>query len=145
MDDEARKRAFENFTPRANAPIAAQTQQSPLDLATIDEMDAPALRALIRTCYGTIAGYALLNDEEKAEAARLKLYSLGMTSNEVHKVVPALDKWFDRTQGKAPQSITMDIADKRLDKAPIDDLLRLAAMMREPMVIPPLPKKLDVD
>lgn len=136
---------WKNFTPRANAPIAAQTvdNQSLLDLAAIDTMDAIALRDLIRTCYGTIAGYALLNDDEKAEAARLKLYSLGMTSNEVHKVVPALDKWFDRTQGKAPQSISMDVRDDRLDKMPIDDLLRLAAMMREPMIIAPMPKKLD--
>lgn len=58
-------------------------------------------------------------------------------------LVAAIRELLDRIDGKAPQSISMDIADKRLDKAPIDDLLRLAAMMREPMIIAPMPKRLS--
>lgn len=147
LDEEARKRAFENFTPKANPPKSKQQSPppsvAPVDISAIDSMDAESLRKLIRSVAGAIWGYALMSDEEKAESARLKLYNMGMTATEVHKVVPALDKWFDRTQGKAPQSISMDVSDKRLDKAPIDDLLRLAAMMKEPMLIAPIPKKLD--
>ena len=57
-------------------------------------------------------------------------------------LVAACRELLDRCVGKAPQSITMDIADKRLDKAPIDDLLLLAAMMKEPVIVAPMPTKL---
>lgn len=120
---------------------AASTPVDSIDISAIDSMDAPALRKLIRTVAGAVWGYALMGDDEKAESARLKLYNLGMSANEVHKVVPALDKWFDRTQGKAPQSISMDVRDDRMDKMPIDQLLRLAALLDEPILINPMPKK----
>ena len=132
--------AWKNFTPRTNPPGIAVKPEAKLDIGPIDAMDAIALRKLIRTVAGAVWGYALMDDTEKAEAARLKLYNLGMTATEVHKVVPALDKWFDRTQGKAPQSIALDVKDTRMDKMPIDRLLKLAAMLDEPVLISPMPK-----
>lgn len=88
--------------------------QSPTNALTSDILEKlegyskEELIALIKRVSGAMWGYALLDDEQKAEAARLKLYNLGMTATEVHKVVPALDKWFDRTVGKAAQSIQLD-------------------------------------
>lgn len=119
--------------------VAAVTTDSTPDLTSLDTMPSEALRDLIRLVGGAIWGYALMDDTQKAEAARLKLYNLGMSSNEVSKVVPALDKWFDRTSGKAPQSVVMDVKDSRLDKLPIDQLIRLAAMLDEPVIISALP------
>lgn len=143
MDEETRKRAFENFTPRGNPPKEQQTSVEPLSLDKLDSMDAESLRNLIRTVGGAIWGYALMDDDQKAEAARLKLYNMGMSASEVHKVVPALDKWFDRTKGKAPQSIALEVQDTRMDKLPIDKLLRLASMLDEPVVIAPMPQKIS--
>lgn len=129
--------------------IATTTQQSPAssplsgeELARLDDMSKESLINLIRSVSGAIWGYALMDDAQKAEAARLKLYSLGMDSSEVHKVVPALDKWFDRTQGKAPQSIAMTVKDDGLDKISTEKLIRLAAMLDDPMIIAPIPTKL---
>lgn len=123
---------------------------APVDISGIDTMEAPALRNLIRTCYGVLAGFALLSDDEKAEAARLKLYSLGMTSNEVHKVVPALDKWFDRTAGKAPQSIAMTVKTpgiKQLSAMQILDARNMAAryLNVDPLLIAPEPTIIEND
>lgn len=114
-------------------------QSQPLaDLSAIDTMDADSLRKLIRSVSSVIWGYALMDDTQKAEAARLKLYSMGMSAKEVYKVVPALDKWFDRSLGKAHQSIALDVKDDRKQIA-IEDLILLASKMREPVIIPPMP------
>lgn len=119
----------------------------PIDPATMAKLvDLPKheLLALIVRVAGATWGYALMSDEDKAEAARLKLYSMGMTATEVHKVVPALDKWFDRTKGKAPQSIALDVKDDRMAKMATDRLLWLAGQMREPVVVAPLPELLPL-
>lgn len=78
-----------------------------IDLASLESMTKEALISLIQRVGGAIWGYALKSDDERAEAARLKLYAMGMDSTEVHKVVPALDKWFDRTVGRAKQQIEL--------------------------------------
>ena len=136
--------------PRGMAVNAAPMPSSTPDLSQIDSMDVEALRNLIRKVAGAIWGYAMMDDQQKAEAARLKLYNMGMSASEVHKVVPALDKWFDRTQGKAPQSIAMTVEDKGIGKLTTDRLLRLeAALARitgcDAVIVQPMPKKLDVD
>lgn len=148
MIDDLIPSPLKNFTPRANPPkqLVVETPANSISaetLATIDGMDAEGLRGLILKVAGAIWGYALMDDDQKAEAARLKLYNMGMSATEVHKVVPALDKWFDRTKGKAPQSIALDVKDNRMDKMPIDRLLRLAAMLDEPVIIAPMPTTID--
>jgi hypothetical protein len=112
---------WKNFTPRANAPIAVAQQQSPA--APVDINNPVALK-----------GLAMSRLEEIVRTAPANV-----------SLVAAIRELIDRIEGKAPQSINLDVKDKRLDKAPIDDLLRLAAMMREPMVIAPMPKKISED
>lgn len=103
------------FDPLTGDPMLMSSSNIPhkgdgiADLCILDKMTREQLIALITTVGGAIWGYALMNDEQKAEAARLKLYNLGMSSNEVQKVVPALDKWFDRTQGKAAQAVKLEV------------------------------------
>lgn len=81
-----------------------EAQQS-VDLTRLDSMSREELIALVKTVGGAIWGYVLDDDKQKAEAARLKLYNKGMTSSDIKDMVPALDKWFDRTMGKASQAI----------------------------------------
>ena len=86
---------------------------------------------------------ALMTDDEKDSAARAKLYRTGMSAAEVHKMVPALDKWYDRTMGKAPQSIAMTVKADPASSLSDDQLAALLALLPEPMIIPPLPKRLE--
>ena len=109
------------------------------DIARLETMSKSQLITLLKT-LGGVVGYALMDDEEKVRAAELKLYGLAMKSNEVHKVIPAIKEWYDRTKGKAPQSISLDVKDTRMDKLPIDKLLRLAGMLDEPVVVLPAPE-----
>ena len=129
----------------ATKPLDVDSREAltPSSLARLEQMTQQELISLIRRVSGAVWGYALLDDTEKAEAARLKLYNLGMSSTEVHKVMPALKEWFDRTSGKAPQSIAMKVEDNSLGKMATDKLLRLAAMLEEPVIIAPLPQKLE--
>ncbi len=55
-------------------------------------------------------------------------------------LVSAIRELIDRVEGKAPQSISLDVQDTRMDKMPIDKLLRLASMLDEPVVVLPAPK-----
>lgn len=125
-----------NYTMKGNPP--KQELPPAIEMPNLDHMTREELIALIKHVGGAIWGYALMDDNAKADSARLKLYNLGMSATEVHKVVPALDKWFDRTSGKAPQSIAMDVRDTRMDKLPIDRLIRLASMLDDPILIPSL-------
>lgn len=88
----------------SSAPIASISAD---DMAKLGGYSRDELIALIKTVSGAFWGYALADDSERAEAARLKLYGMGMSATEVHKVVPALDKWFDRTVGRAKQQIEL--------------------------------------
>lgn len=83
------------------APVSAD------DLAKLGGMTREELIALVMRVGGAIWGYALADDTQKAEAARLKLYAMGMSATEIHKGVPALDKWFDRTVGRVKQQIEL--------------------------------------
>jgi hypothetical protein len=117
------------------------------DLSRLGDMSREELITLIKMVSGAIWGYALLDDTQKVEAARLKLYNLGMTSTEVHKVVPALDKWFDRSLGKAPQSIAMTVENKGLSALSDERLLNLERELsrvtgNDAIVISPMPEKL---
>ena len=113
----------------------------PSDLARMDVMSREELLGLIKRVAGAIWGYALKDDTEKAEAARLKLYNLGMSSEEVHKVVPALDKWFDRTQGKAPQAVEMTVKKSPVERLSDEEFIHYLALLPNPVVIPPMPGK----
>lgn len=86
----------------------ASRQLSAVEIERLEVMDAESLRGLIIMVAGACWGYAMMDDTQKAEAARLKLYNMGMSASEVHKAVPALDKWFDRTLGKPKERIDVN-------------------------------------
>lgn len=88
----------------------------------------------------------LLSDPaELRNLAKSKLIEIVHGSKATIALVPAIKEMLDRVDGKAPQSISMDVKDTRMDKLPIDKLLRLASMLDEPVMIAPMPSKLDVD
>ena len=138
-----------NYTMKGNKPLQPRTEAPFLngklmesDLAKLDTMSKDALIRLIKAIGGAIWGIGLLTPQDQAEASRLKLITLGLTSSEAHKVIPALDKWFDRTEGKAPQSIAMTVKQDPVSKLSDDQLAALLANLpNTPMVIPPKPKK----
>lgn len=112
----------DGYYRRSNGMVMQLPDKQPKDSAAPVDIDDPV--ALRKLAKGT-------------------LVEIVQTAPRNVSLVAAIRELLDRIDGKAPQSISMDIADKRLDKAPIDDLLRLAAMMREPMFIAPMPKKLN--
>ena len=113
------------------------------DWETIKNMERGQLLAMIKAIGGACWGLWTLNEEERKEAADFKLYTLGMASNEVHKAIPSLKEWRDRTTGKAAQSIQLTVKDEGLDKLSTEKLLRLAALLDEPVLISPMPGKLE--
>ena len=113
-----------------------------LQLSDIERLQALTKSQLIAlmTKLGGIIGYALKSEEEIDEAMMLKLAYSGLTENQVHKYLPAIREYYDRRKGKPAQSISMDVKDTRMDKLPIDKLLRLAGMLDEPVVVLPPPE-----
>ena len=59
-------------------------------------------------------------------------------------VVPALRELWDRIDGKAPQSIAMTVKKAPVDLLPADVLAALVAQLPDPIIIPPMPDKLDM-
>ena len=58
-------------------------------------------------------------------------------------LVGAIRELIDRIEGKAPQSIAMTVKADPVSKLTDDQLALLLANCPNPMIIPPLPKKLD--
>jgi hypothetical protein len=125
MEDDLIPDPVKSYKPKQPAVMQQTQQQSPADkaddLAGIDITDMAALEALAMT----------------------ELVAIVKTAPRAISKIPAVKELMDRVRGKAPQSITMDVKDKRLNESELDGLLHLAAMMREPMVIAPMPKKLE--
>lgn len=120
--------------PTNDVPAPSQSPLTPADLAALESMPREALLKLVQRVGGAIWGYALADDVERAEAARLKLYNLGMSATEVHKVVPALDKWFDRTLGKAAQVVSMNVTGSVENKIMLPATRRFLDSFIEPVV-----------
>lgn len=107
----------------------------------LENLSKQQLFAILRK-LGGIVGHLVMTDEEKDDALRAKFFKVGLNEDAVHKFMPAAKEWYDRTKGKPAQSIQMTVKDEGLDKLSTQKLLRLAAMLDEPVVIAPLPQKL---
>ena len=137
----------------ANKPNTDSCALEPLSDAEVEALatlPAGELIALVRASLGAAKyiRYGLLTQAERMEAARMKLYDKGMTAEEVREIVPALDKWMDRTEGKVSQSVDLNVDDKRLENLSTDRLLRLESELArltgcDALVIAPMPKKLE--
>lgn len=58
-------------------------------------------------------------------------------------LVAAIRELIDRVEGKAPQNVNMSVKTDPAASLSDDQLAALLAMLPEPMIIPPLPKRLD--
>lgn len=121
----------------------------PLSIDTLERLETMPkneLRALLeRVCGARWGEVAVMTKEQRIDAAKLKLWHEGLTSKEMTKYLPALREAMDRDTGKPAQSIAMTVENKGLDQLATDKLLRLASMLDEPVIIAPMPKKLDND
>lgn len=118
MSDDTLPNPLKNFTPRANPPKQSQFAGDIHPIIDIDDKDA--LRELtLKTLV------EIIQSSPKSTA-----------------LVPALKELMDRIDGKAAQSIAMTVKDVGLDKVSTDKLIRLAAMLDDPIVILPIPSKL---
>lgn len=103
-------------------------------------MSQEALIALVRRCNGW--QMAIKDRDGIAEAFKLKLAMSGFAEKDMFKALPIMREWFDREMGKAAQSVSMKVEVNALDRMETEKLLRLAAMMDDPMIIAPMPVKL---
>ena len=120
-----------------------------LSLSELITMPRPALEALTRRLLCQCGEAATMTEEETAQAALdilaetfLKPITMGMNVKaDINSRMAAIDKWLDRKKGKPIQSLDMNVKDTRVDKMEIDKLIKLAAMLDDPIIIAPLPTK----
>lgn len=109
-----------NFTPRQN-PKKTKVETpdnaiSPETIATIDQMPASELRALVKRMACQCGLVANMSEEETAQAmldtlahTALKPIAAGLNMRaDIQSRMAAIDKWLDRTRGKPVQSIKQD-------------------------------------
>ena len=134
------------------------TQQSdnslptPVELSRLDSMSREELIDLVKRMACQCGLSAAMTDEETAQAmldtlaeTALKPIVMGINVKaDIQSRMNAIDKWLDRKKGKPVQSLDMNVKDTRLETMAIDKLIRLAAMLDEPIIIPPMPLKDNV-
>lgn len=133
------------------AGAAQSTPQSdtitPEELAELESMPKEALIGLIQRVSGAagLLQAALMTEEQAYDAVCLKFLADGLSQKEIWKALPPLKEWADRRKGKPAQSIAMTVKQDPLASAKDEDIIRLLAMMKEPMIISPMPKRLDIE
>ena len=140
---------FKNYVMKGNAPAPAEKPQEALDLSRLDGMTRDELIALVRLCNADRVAVAVMSPEEIVSAFKLKLAVGGITEKDMFKALPLMREWFDRQLGKAPQSVSMTVESKGIDKLSDERLLRLEKELarmtgEDAVIIPPEPKKLDM-
>ena len=114
-----------------------QLEEHPeIEQSELDNLSRDALIALVIRCNGW--QMALKTPAEIAEQFKTKLAMNAMSEKDMFKALPIMREWFDREMGEASQSVSLNVKDDRMDKLPIDQLIRLAAMLDEPVIIRPL-------
>ncbi len=144
---------FKDYVMKGASTVSTATAPTGIteaELQTMEGMTKDDLITLINRVSGAMWGIGLKTREEIAEAFKLKLAISGMAEKDMFKALPIMREWFDRELGKASQSIAMTVESKGLDKLSDERLLRLEANLarmtgQEAIIIPPEPKKLDVD
>lgn len=116
------------FDPLTGEPLAkttkfvagmdeTKTNQSPLDLAAIDAMPMDELRSLCKRMACQCGLIACMTREQTAQAmldtlaeTALKPIVMGLNMKaDIQSRLNAIDKWLDRTEGKATQRIEQRI------------------------------------
>ena len=62
---------------------------------------------IIKRVGGAMWAIGAKTDDEIAEAMRLKMAMGGLNEPQIHKALPAMREWFDRTKGKPTQSVDL--------------------------------------
>lgn len=70
------------------------------DLSRLDAMSKEELVGLVRLCNTVQIGYALLTDEERKLALRVKLMELAMKADDDKVALNAINQLLDRIEGK---------------------------------------------
>ena len=74
-----------------------------------------------------------------------KLVAIIQASAPTTALVPAIKELVDRIDGKAPQSIAMTVKADPVTKLSDAQLQAILAALPSPLIIPPMPRKLDVE
>ena len=86
-----------------------------------------------------------INDSGALKALAMEtLVEIVQTAPRNVSLVGAIRELIDRIDGKAPQSVSMTVKQDNASKLSDDQLAALLAMLPDPVIIPPMPKKLDV-
>lgn len=147
-----------------NSAVTADKAQSPLPaetLAALETMGRDELLTIFKRIYSAGWGkrgltgdllitMALKTPEEVSEAFKIKLAAGGFGEDDMFKALPIMKEWFDRSLGKAAQSIAVTVKDEGLGKLSDARLLRLESELakmtgQDAVLILPEPKKLEQD
>lgn len=94
--------AFQNFTPRANPPKQLQAETSneitPQTLATLDTMDAEALRKLVQRMARQCGMVAAMSEEQLRVAFLDRMAHIALTAKAL-EALAAMEKRMNRTEG----------------------------------------------
>lgn len=131
--------------------VANKPEITPSELSRLESMSNADLIDLVKRMACQCGLVASMSDEETAQAM---LYTLAETAlkpivmgpnvkADIQSRMNAIDKWLDRKKGKPVQSLDMNVKDDRMNKMDIDRLIRLAAQLDDPVIIPPMPSPGD--
>ncbi len=127
-----------------NPPHSSVVKLAPQDIDKLENMNREELLVLVKRMAQTTPIPVDLEDAAALRTlAKGALAEIVQTAPRNVSLVGAIRELLDRIDGKAPQSIALDVKDSRMDRLPIDKLLRLASMLDEPVVIAPMPKRID--
>ncbi len=118
---------WKNFEPRQNAPSVTmpQAEKSPLSAEQMAKM---------------------LDDPDKLRTlAKSALVEIIAIAPRTVALVGAIKELLDRIDGKAPQSLSMVVKTDPASKLSDDQLFALLALLPDPVIIPPVPKKLEIE
>jgi hypothetical protein len=126
------------------APSATITEAQ---LAQLDAMTPEQLKTLVRACNADRISYAIMTDDERKLALRVKLMTLAMLAKDDKVALNAISQLLDRIEGKPTQAVDVTVEDKGLGKLSTDRLLRLESELAritgsEALIIAPEPSLL---
>ena len=154
MNETYLEMAKSSYKPRKQA-VTQQTipedkiEISESELSRLESLTNAELIALVKRMACQCGLVATMSEEETAQAmldtlanTALKPIIMGVNVKaDIQSRMNAIDKWLDRKKGKPVQALDMNVKDDRMQKMEIDKLIRLAAMLDEPIIIPPMPAK----
>lgn len=105
----------------------------------------PPMKPIINTSVINLAVQPIdmENPDALRKLAKEALVEIVQTAPRNVGLVAAIRELLDRIDGKAPQSLQMTVKTDPVTTLSSDQLAALLAMLPDPVIIPPMPRKID--